>query len=46
VLFRSHQLENLNLFSPPIALNQTELAAIESAHPYSKVYHTDCQPWC
>ena len=41
-----HQLENLNLFSPPIALNQTEIAAIESAHSYSKVYHTDCQPWC
>ena len=41
-----HQADNLNLFSPPISLNQTEIAAIESAHPYSKVYHTDCQPWC
>ena len=41
-----HQADNLNLFSPPVVLNQTEIAAIESAHPYSKVYHTDCQPWC
>ena len=45
----AHQTENLNLFNVnggPVMLNQTEIAAIESAHPYAKAYHTDCQPWC
>ena len=45
----AHQAENLALFSFPggmLQLNQTEIAAIESAHPYAKAYHTDCQPWC
>lgn len=41
-----HQLENLNLFSPIVSLNETEIAAISSVKQYAKVYHTDCQPWC
>jgi 2,5-diketo-D-gluconate reductase A len=42
----AHQRENLQLFNVGLSLNQTEIAAIESAHPYAKAYHTDCQPWC
>jgi 2,5-diketo-D-gluconate reductase A len=46
----SHQLENLNLFGPGgvpvVTLSEVEIATIQSNHTYSKIYHTDCQPWC
>ena len=42
----THQAENLAMFNPAFALNETEIAAISSIHTYKKVYNTDCQPWC
>lgn len=46
----SHQIENLELFddssAPGFLLNEWEVAAISSIHNYTKVYATDCQPWC
>ena len=45
-----HQVDNLNLFGPGgvpvVTFSSPEVAAISSNHTYSKVYHTDCQPWC
>ena len=45
-----HQVDNLNLFQPGgvpvVTLAMDDIAAIQSNHTFSKVYHTDCQPWC
>lgn len=47
----AHQAENLGLYNTDgtliYALNETEVAAIASIKTnYTKIYHTDCQPWC
>jgi len=29
-----------------VVISEVDIAAITSGHNYTKVYHTDCQPWC
>ena len=45
-----HQAENLAIFDgqgqPSFELSEWEVAAIASVHNYTKIYNTDCQPWC
>ena len=43
----AHQVENFNLFTNPVVLSEFEILAIGSARANkTKVYATECQPWC
>lgn len=46
----THQVENLGLFVddglPVVTLSELDVNAIQGNHTYSKVYATECQPWC
>ena len=39
----AHQVQNLNVFD--FALTASDMGALNSL-PQTKVYNTQCQPWC